>query len=190
MGQKVHVVDPWGMTGLPVARFNPLDWLAVGDIDISENAMMLADSIVVHRADSSEPFWDDEARALLTGIMLFVATDADELGDRTLSRVRDIIVLPDVLLADVMNRMYKSDDPVVSSTAARHTAKEAKLRSNVMTTLQSHTHFLDSPRMRESLSASDFRFEDMKHTPMTVYLVLPADRLDTFGRWLRLTAAG
>lgn len=107
--------------------------------------------------------------------MMFVATDAGEEGNRNLSRVRDIIVLPDVLLTDIMNRMYESVDPVVSSTAARHTAKEAKLRSNVMTTLQSHTHFLDSPRMRESLSVSDFRFEDMKTTPMTVYLVLPAD---------------
>ena len=36
------------------------------------------------------------------------------------------------------------------------------------------------------ISHSDFRFQDMKHNPMTVYLVLPADRLGTFGRWLRL----
>ena len=186
MGQKVFVVDPWEITGLPVARFNPLEWLAIGDVDLSENAMMLADSIIVHRAESSEPFWDDEARALLTGLMMFVAIDPGEEGNRTLCRVRDIINLPDVMLTDIMNRMYESPDVVVSSTAARHTAKEAKLRSNVMTTLQSHTHFLDSPRMRESLSASDFRFEDMKTTPMSIYLVLPADRLDAFGRWLRL----
>jgi len=33
---------------------------------------------------------------------------------------------------------------------------------------------------------SDFRFEDLKSKKMTVYLVLPADRLEPFKRWLRL----
>jgi type IV secretion system protein VirD4 len=41
-------------------------------------------------------------------------------------------------------------------------------------------------RIRASLAASDFKFEDLKTSKMTVYLVLPADRLQTFGRWLRL----
>ena len=76
--------------------------------------------------------------------------------------------------------------PVVHTTAARTISKDQKLRSNVLASLQSHTHFLDSPAIRANLSASDFKFEDLKTTKMTVYLVLPADRLDTFGRWLRL----
>jgi len=47
LGQRVYVVDPWGVTGIKPARFNPLDWLRADDPDISENAMMLADSLVV-----------------------------------------------------------------------------------------------------------------------------------------------
>ena len=82
--------------------------------------------------------------------------------------------------------MFKEPLPVVSSTAARTASKDVKLRSNVMAAVQSHTHFLDSPRIRESLSASDFRFEDLRTKPTTVYLILPADRLKTFDRWLRL----
>ncbi|MDQ7020159.1 MAG: type IV secretory system conjugative DNA transfer family protein, partial [Robiginitomaculum sp.] len=48
------------------------------------------------------------------------------------------------------------------------------------------THFLDSARIRENLSASDFKFEDLKTKAMTIYLVLPSDRLNAFSRWLRL----
>lgn len=182
--QTIHVVDPWCITDFPPSRFNPLDWLQPDD-DISENAMMLADSIVVPRG-GNEPFWDEEAKALLMGILLYVALDAEEQGKRHLGRVRDIITMGDEEFQQIMFHMREHENPIVASTADRTIDKDPKLRSNVITSLQSHTHFLDSPRMRKSLEASDFAFEDLKTSKMTVYLVLPADRLDTFGRWLRL----
>jgi type IV secretion system protein VirD4 len=67
-----------------------MDWLRPEDEDINENAMMLADSIVTRRG-SSDPFWDEEAKALLMGLLLYVALDEREQEDRTLGRVRDII---------------------------------------------------------------------------------------------------
>lgn len=186
MKQTVHVVDPWGITGLPVSRFNPLDWLRADDEDISENAMMLADSIVTPHEGALEPFWDEEAKALLMGLLLYVALDETEQSDRTLGRVRDIISMGQTQFMNIMVQMQQNLDPIVSSTAERTITKEEKLRSNVLASLQAQTHFLDSPRIRASLATSDFKFEDLKTSRMTVYLVLPADRLRTFGRWLRL----
>ena len=185
LGQKVHVVDPWGITDLPTACFNPMDWLQPDDEDINENAMMLADSIVTRRG-SNDPFWDEEAKALLMGLLLYVALDEREQEDRTLGRVRDIISMGKDALTEVLLQMVENENPIVCSTAERTMSKEEKLRSNVLASLQSHTHFLDSPRIRRSLHTSSFKFEDLKTSKMTVYLVLPADRLETFGRWLRL----
>lgn len=190
LGQAVHVVDPWnitgGITGLPVARFNPLDWIGQDRPNATENAMILAESIVPQRSGKGDSFWDDEARSLLVGLLLHVALHPAEDGRRHLGRVRDLIVADERGLAELFAAMITSGDPVAASTAARTVSKEDKLRSNVLASLQSHTHFLDSPAIRESLSATDFRFEDLKTRPATVYLVLPADRLDAFGRWLRL----
>jgi type IV secretion system protein VirD4 len=186
MKQKLHIVDPWGITGLPVSRFNPLDWIASDELNGSENAMILADSLDPPHGGKGDPFWDEEAKALLMGFILFVAFDASEEGRRHLGRVRDIIVADADQLTDILSRMIVSPHRVVQTTAARTVSKDEKLRSNVFASLQSHTHFLDSPAIRESLSSSDFRFEDLKTEPMTVYLVLPADRLNAFGRWLRL----
>jgi len=59
----------------------------------------------------------------------------------------------------------------------------------VLSSAQRHTHFLDSPRLVESTSASDFRFADLKERPGTVFLCLPPDRLGTYARWLRLLVA-
>jgi len=186
LGQDVHIIDPWGITGFKVSRFNPQDWLSPKDENISENAMILADSMIPQRANTLEPFWDDEAKALLMGILLYVALADEEKENRNLGRVRDIICMSSANLIDILTNMTESSNPVVVSTGERTLSKEEKLRSNILSSLQAHTHFLDSPRIRESLKKSDFKFEDLKTKKMTVYLVLPADRIDAFGRWLRL----
>lgn len=188
LGQAIHIVDPWGIAALPgqrPARFNPLDWLEIGDIDITENAMLLADALAVKEGDH-DPFWSEEAKALLQGIILYVATDEDERGQRHLGRVRDLLLLDGEDMPTLFQRMAQSENRVVASCGARCLQKEDKLLANVVASAQAQTHFLDSPRIRESLSASDFKFEDLKTTAMTVYLVLPADRLVAFSRWLRL----
>jgi type IV secretion system protein VirD4 len=191
LGQRVHIVDPWGLvadvTGMPAAGFNPLDWLDPSSPDLGENAMMLADSLVVPGPGGNEgAFWNEESKALLMGLILHVATDPDEAERRNLGRVRDLLLLSQDEFNVLCVKMEASPQPIVASTGARTMGKDAKLLSNVLASAQSHTHFLDSPRLRASLSRSDFRFEDLKRTPTTVYLVLPADRLGTFGRWLRL----
>ena len=127
MNQTVHVVDPWGINSLPVSRFNPFDWLNPEDEDINENAMMLADSIVVPGAGHQDTFWDEEAKALLMGLLLYVAIDEQEQGTGTRGRVRDIICLDKDGFKDVMVQMTGNENRIISSTAERTLAKEEKL---------------------------------------------------------------
>jgi type IV secretion system protein VirD4 len=188
MGQDIHVVDPWMIApdaSARPARFNPLDWLVKGDVDITENAMLLADALVMSEG-KGEQFWTEEAKALLQGLILYVATDEHEQGARNLGRVRDLLLLDGEDMPELFQRMTQSLHHVVASTGARCLQKDEKLLANVIASAQAETHFLDSARIRESLSASDFRFEDLKTKAMTIYLVLPSDRLKAFGRWLRL----
>lgn len=186
MGQEVYILDPWNIAsdGLS-ARFNPLDWLVEGDIDMTENAMLLADALIVPEGEGDK-FWVEEAKALLQGLILYVATDRHEADNRTLARVRDLLLLDGDDMKVLFQRMLDSDHHIVVSTGARCAQKEERLLANVIASAQAQTHFLDSARLRDNLSASDFKFEDLKTKPMTVYLVLPADRLKTFNRWLRL----
>lgn len=186
LGQDIFVLDPWGITGIESASFNPLDWLQADDPDVNENARMLADAIITERGGGADPFWSEESKSLLMGIMLHVALSRSEAEHRHLGRVRDILVMGTTAFKAVMEDMAGSDNPIISSTAMRTSSKDAKLRNNVMASVQSHTHFLDSPRIRKNLEKSDFKFEDLKTEKQTVYLVLPADRLESFGAWLRL----
>jgi type IV secretion system protein VirD4 len=186
---SVLVIDPKGenamITGCDVSRFNPLDWLELGDVDITENDILLADALVV--ADGKgEAFWLEESKALLQGIILFVATDEDEQHHRHLGRVRDLLLLDGDGMKELFTRMLHAPHHVVASTGARCLQKEERLLANVVASAQAQTHFLDSARIRESLSASDVKFEDLKTKKMSIFLVLPSDRLNAFNRWLRL----
>ncbi|MGL1889786.1 MAG: type IV secretory system conjugative DNA transfer family protein, partial [Reichenbachiella sp.] len=91
-------------------------------------------------------------------------------------------------MTTILVRMSTSKNPLVRSSAARLMQKDDKERSGVISSAQANTHFLDSPMLRKNLERSDFSFKDLKtgDKPVTVYLVLPLDRLPTFNRWLRL----
>ncbi|MCG7492497.1 type IV secretory system conjugative DNA transfer family protein [Thalassobius sp. Cn5-15] len=117
---------------------------------------------------------------------MHVATDPEEDGGRHLPRVRELLVQDVTELDKTFTKMKKSMHPIVKSTGARSLQKEEKLKASVIATAQAHTHFLDSDRIAKNMKVSSFKFEDLKTKPMTIYLVLPSDRLNTFGRWLRL----
>lgn len=189
MGQKVMLVDPWDIApidGIETARFNPMDWLLDNLTDLAENCMILAEAIVVPTIGGGEPFWKDEAKAFIIGVLGYLATHPDEEGCRYLGRLRDLLLLDGDDLTELLNKMMQSPHHFIASAGARGLQKDEKLLSNVIASVQAETHFLDSPCIRESVSQSDFKFEDLKTEKLSIYLVIPADRIHAFNRWTRL----
>src|SRR3546814_19426493 len=78
---------------------------------------------------------------------------------------------------------------LIARAANRHLGKSDREAAGVLSSAQRHTHFLDSPRIVASTSASDFTFAGLKEGVSTVFLCLPTDRLDAYSRWLRLLIA-
>ncbi|WP_224815633.1 type IV secretory system conjugative DNA transfer family protein [Hasllibacter sp. MH4015] len=189
MGQTVHLIDPWNIAAhqleMTPARFNPIDWIQLTDPDATENAMLLADALVEHNS-KTDTFWLEEAKALLQGLILLVAFDETYNGKRNLGTVRDLLLLDGDQLEELFRYMANSPHHLVRSTGSRCLQKEPKLMANVMASAQAETHMLDSDRIRESLSASDFDFADLKKKAVSIYMILPADRLQAFNKLLRL----
>ena len=72
----VHVLDPFAVTGLPLACCNPLDRIDAFATDAAEDAALLADALVTDPPHQvAEAHWNEEAKALLTGLILFVAAE-------------------------------------------------------------------------------------------------------------------
>jgi type IV secretion system protein VirD4 len=189
LSQRVFAFDPFGVVERrEAAAFNPLDLVDVRRADAHDRAWMLADMLVVPDGRGGEEhFWDEEARGLLQGLILFVAAHIPE-RDRHLPMVRRLLTLPKAKFNGVLGRMARSDavGGLVARAAARLQQKAARERSGVVSTAQSHTHFLDSPLIGKAMSRSDLALGALKTELVSLYLILPPDRLDSYRRWLRL----
>jgi type IV secretion system protein VirD4 len=92
-------------------------------------------------------------------------------------------------LLDHLSDMSANDDMafgIPARAANGFISKEAKEASGVLSTAQRHTAFLDDPRVASALARSDFSFAALKRDPMTVYVVLPPDRLAAQTRFMRV----
>ena len=189
----VHVLDPFGVTGIPSAAFNPLDRLDPAGLDLADDAMTLADALVYDApGEAGEAHWNEEAKARIAGILLWVACDPQAQGqDYTLEALRDCLTFAPDNSQRMLREMSRSTQArgLIARAANRHLGKSDREAAGVLSAAQRHTHFLDSPRMSAVLGRSDFTFADVKTQPTTVYLVLPPDRLATYARWLRLMLA-
>ena len=189
--QAVHALDPFDVVGGDDA-YNPLDLVQAEGAEGLDDARMLADMLVMPNdsREGEQAFWNEEARGLLTGLILHVGTTAPpEL--KTLLHVRRLLTLPpeefSILLADM--RASEAASGLVARAASRLLQKADKEKSGVVSTAQSHTHFLDSPRMARALGRTTVDLSALKRDEMSVYLVLPSDRLEGYARWLRLMIA-
>lgn len=199
LGQRVVGLDPFGLAGrlgLPEAEveaargaLNPLDLIDSASPDAADDAAMIADMLVVPQKGGAEgSFWDEEAKALLAGLVLYVALT--RVGaERSLPHVRELLTLAPEPFDDLLVTMGGHPDRAVQRTSNRLRQKADRERSGVVSSAQSHTHFLDSPRMVTVLGESTFDPADLARGGLSVYLMVPPDRLDTFSRWLRLVVA-
>lgn len=185
---SVHVLDPFNVSGMAASAYNPLDQLSGGSPDLGEDAASLAAALVVDApGQSGEAHWNEEAKALIAGLIMFCVAHEDP-GRRTLASVREYLSLPPDHLQDLLTLMQESDaaDGLVARAANRFLGKAEREAASVLSNAQRHTHFLDSPRITKSMARSDFRFSDLQAGIVSVFLVLPPNRLDAYSRWLRL----
>ena len=173
-----------------------MDMLVDSD-DLLADAGLIADALVIPSPGSKDPHWDDSARNLIEGLVLHVATSGEFVGQRHLVKVFE-------LLADVLKPASSSTpDKPVYQPGAGHAGqpggqrggavrrrdfyeRAGRERDSVLSTARRHLHFLGYPKIQETLRRSSFDLRDLKRKRVSVYLSLPAMRMGSCSRWLRL----
>ena len=196
LGQKTFILDPWGEVnrrygelcggGLPletVARFNPLSILDPEDPNYPDDLAYLADAIILSQS-KSDPFFDDSARELVAGIIAFAVETYGE--EASLPMVRDFLSKPAQDIAILAEESQGLGENSVARRKLGRFTTDSRTNASIISTALSQTAFLDSMALGESLAHSDFSFSDLINGKATIYLVLPVDKLQTYGRWLRL----
>jgi type IV secretion system protein VirD4 len=152
-----------------------------------------------------ETHWAESAQALVGGLLLLAASLKGER--RTLGVTRDFLAGSDHALKQWAEKnlvkpdqaLYKYMDSV-KTKAFGHIARTGSMfmdiadkeLGSIVSTARTQTAFLDSPELRRALSSSSFDLGDLRvgykgtGQPMTIYLCLPASRMASHGRWLRI----
>jgi type IV secretion system protein VirD4 len=187
LGHQVFIVDPFGVTDGETHAFNLLDRLDVLDPDCVSESAALADSLVIAEKPNESNHFDETAKNLLQGLMLHVA-GLDDAGRRNLGEVRRLLTADEDTLAETLADMAADESaafglPARAANTLLGTADRE--RGSILSTARKNTAFLDDPRIAEALSRSDFELANIKSQLMTVYLVLPANRIGPNARFVR-----
>ena len=189
LGQKVLVLDPFGVAGDVSDRhggsFNPLSALNEDSPSLIGDAGLIADALIVPDPGVKDPHWDESAKQFLEGVILHVATSPVYAAERNLISVYNCIA---DCGKELENEMIESvcADFAVSTLAAQFFNKAETERNSVLSTLRRHVRFLGYPQVQRVLKESSLDLRQLKKENVSVYLSLPAMRMGSCARWLRL----
>jgi len=195
MGQSVNVLDPFLITQNSAARFragfNPMDRVLQQNPGSIDEAALIADSLII-QSTRGDPHWTLSARNLVKALIL-VQSFALPVGheQRSLIGVRRLLMAPDLtakLKAFVAMDVRSDAWAIAREAVGAYLVTPDNERGSILSSARTQTEFLDAPAMANVLTKSDFTFESLKNpnTPGSVYLCIPATKLATHGRWLRL----
>jgi type IV secretion system protein VirD4 len=197
------------------AGLNPLALLDKNSPLVVEDAALMAESLIV-ATNAKDAHWDDSARDFIKGLILHLITRTEPPtlftlrrflteGDRegweaakaacanseALAQFKENCPSPFWYLIDAMQ-----DNPAfagVIAGAAATLANAAKdERGSILSTARRNTAFLDSinPHFRKTLEGTGRTFAPdvfkQASRGASLFLCLPAERMGTHGRWLRL----
>ncbi|WP_425400385.1 type IV secretory system conjugative DNA transfer family protein [Aeoliella sp.] len=215
MGQEVFVLDPFSTAKVDAQyrkSFNPLDTLDPNDEDVIDEAAAIAAALVVGE-NTQDPFWENAARRLLHGIILYVLVSPRHKNRRNMLTVRKLILQGEWELVEIAEKQKKEgkrkDVPsghdllwrvmketkafggVVSGIGGRMQSQSkgaSKQFEGIFEHLNVNTAFLDSPGMRRCLEKSDFELSSLKSSTkgVSLYLSIPQRHMKEHFRWLRM----
>lgn len=189
MGHQVVVLDPFGLVTSKADKLNPFDLFGVPGSDLESDAEMLAAQLAVGHEFSTDRYWEDTGRGLVSGLIADVATSSVP-EKRNLCTLRELLYNDDLdyTLAVALDTRKKSMSPLARDEFVAYLAAPAdKTRPCIRTTATTFVKCLGSTAVSRSLERSTFELNDLLHNkPMTVYLVLPPEKLHSHRALLRL----
>ena len=189
---KVWLLDPFNEVkgyDLDSCRrsYNPLDFLDTESPLLLDNIRLIASSLIISEEGKAR-FFSDSARTVLETLILYALATKD----REYCTIEYLLELafssPDMLAKTLIPAMKASDafGGLLAQLGNQLEGFTGEAGANIFMTLRRSLNFLQSPLMQAALKPSRVDFSRLKDEKITVFLVLPAMRLDAYGRWLRL----
>lgn len=195
MGQNVIILNPWGLIADAVGEaqsYNPLDLLSdISSPNLVDDAYIIAEMIIPIVPDEDDKFFSDCARSALTGLILHLVTSCEKKY-RTLFTLWQWLRNSEEDWDKLLEDMSVNDDEVNGDIVKRSANEIVRMMATgdktwgiIFATLLQGTDFIKSPALAKSL-ASGFDPYELADGKTTLYVIIPADKLKSHSRWLRL----
>lgn len=178
-GHEVVVIDPYGIArdcGFRSAGFNPFDLYRGNPSRVVDEARRMANALIVTHGHEPDPFWNAYASSVLTCIIAFLMAEAN--SDSSMNDMRHILSQPK-LMSEMIELLLRSTScsGLLARLAGQLLQAPEKTRHSGYTVAASHVEWLDSLPVAGCLARSTFNPRRLLTSRMTVYLVLPVDRI-------------
>ena len=185
INNKVLIIDPWNISGeKELATLNPIDFL--GDNDkLPEDVSYILDSLVYDNPNQiSDSHWNEEAKTLIKTLLIYSIKERS--GKTTLNDIRDLLTQKKDDFIKLLEELQKNPYEIIKRGANQMLSKAEKEFSSVLSTAQRHTQFIDSPKIKNSTNFSNFKVSDLIESNVSIFLVIPPDKIQNYKRWIRL----
>jgi type IV secretion system protein VirD4 len=192
-GQKVYVLNPFNVMEWGTDGHNPCaELLSSPEETLTADAAQLADALIID--NPKDPHWTDSAKSLIVGLLLHtITTNIQALSITTLrEQITRTGELPDLLQDMALN---ESLGGVIQNIGMSFFAKFRNVNGALETNEEMNSVLATATAQTWPLAdlapvfqKHDFNLEDLSKNDVstTIYLILPATRIPTHARWLRL----
>ncbi len=185
MGQKIVLLDPFEIMGSSEDALNPLDILLRFEGGEIEQAKMLAD-MIAPQSNTKDPFWNDKAKEIITAFILHIAEKSPQ-ALQNFGELRYLLNQSRAELNVTVKEMLKSEISEVSMVAKAMTMTDPKVLASIFSTAQSHISFMAGSLISSATHSTSFDLEDViLGKPLSIYIVIPPDKIDTSSQLIRL----
>lgn len=188
LGQRVAVLDPFGVVTPHSDGLNPLDLFDLPGASVEADAEMIAAALAAGHEFASDRYWNDTGTGLVAGLIAHVAT-TEPTEKRNLNTLRDHLHHDDLdyQIAVWLDAKEAKSRMVRDEFVAYLAAPSDKTRPCIRSTAMSYVKALASDRVAATLARSTFDLAGVVDgQPLSIFLVIPPDKLESHRSLLRL----
>ncbi|MAQ84606.1 MAG: hypothetical protein CMH12_15380 [Maritimibacter sp.] len=184
---EVLILDPFRQVSDGSGQFNPLAHISVGSPEVVDDAYTIAELFSNLSRDSArkDPFWDEAGQDIIAALIV-QALHEHEPSDRSLAGVYESFSMPDQL--QFFRRMLDSGvHPFVEQKIGAYLRLAETTRTGIEAVAGQQLRMLAGEGVRRCVSGDTIPPRHLADgRPVTIYLVIPPDRLASHGTLVRI----
>ena len=186
MGQIVHVLDPFRITGVESDALNPMALLDPDSLTLVDDIVALASLLLPESVSERDQFWSGRAREAMIAMMLF-QTLREPQGERNFMAVRVRLGKGAEEITALIKKMRSAKERELNVMASALDIAAPETWSGILAFALEHLDFARGPLVRRTIAKHTIDLEAVtRGDPMTIFIVIPPAKLHSHAKLLRV----